>query len=167
MTKDGYLPESGDMTASAVIVSSGAGRRFQDGADHGRVIVFGHDTGGKYSLMEYVVAAGEGTAPHVPRSYGAHRHRECEETFLIRRGELEFLLGDEVVTLRAGDFLRVPPGIRHGYANVSGAEVEMLVGFMPGGLEELFVKYRTDGSGDGEGFVAEATRLHASEFGLD
>jgi hypothetical protein len=42
----------------------------------------------------------------------------------------------------------------------------MLVGFVPAGLEMLFVKYRTDGAGpeEGEGFVADATRLFASEF---
>ena len=64
-------------------------------------------------------------------------------------------------------FVRVPPGVRHGYQNVSGSPVEMLVSFTPGGFEELFLKYRSDQlEVTGEGFVSDATRYHDSEFGL-
>jgi len=144
------------------LVTPQDGLAFEDGPDRARVLAFGRDTGGRYSLMEWTVAP----SPPPAAGYGPHRHREIEETFLIRSGQLDFLLGDQVVTLHAGDFVRVPPGTRHGYANVSGAPVEMLVSFHPGGIEELFVKYRTDGAGPepGDGFVADATRLYASEF---
>ena len=140
---------------------------FEDGADRGRILVFGRDTGGAYGLMEWTVApspAGDGS-----RTYGAHRHGGCEETFLVRSGQLEFLLGDEVVRLGPGDFVRALPGVRHGYANVSGEPVELLVSFHPGGLEELFLKYRTDCAGPaaGEGFMADAERLFRSAFDLD
>jgi mannose-6-phosphate isomerase-like protein (cupin superfamily) len=144
------------------IVTAEDGLSFEDGADSARILVFGRDTGGRYSLLEWTVAPGETPAT----SYGPHLHREIEETFLIRSGRLDFLLGDTVTTLGPGDFVRVPPGTRHGYANTSGAPVDMLVSFMPGGIEELFVKYRTDGGGPqpGDGFVADATALFASEF---
>ena len=140
---------------------------FADGPDRGRILVFGRDTGGAYGLMEWIVApspAGDGS-----RTYGALRHGGCEETFLVRSGELEFLLGDEVVRLGPGDFVRAPPGVRHGYANVSGEPAELLVSFHPGGLEELFLKYRTDGAGpaEGDGFMADAVRLFGSTFDLD
>ena len=139
----------------------GDGGWFEDGADRGRVLISGANTEGRWSLMEWVLAPDP-----APVGHGAHLHRACEESFLIRRGSLEFLLGDGVTTLNAGDFITVPPGARHGDANVSGAPVEMLVGFHPAGLEELFVKYRTDrgAQAEDEGFMAEATRLHASEF---
>ena len=144
------------------IVSTEGGVPFEDGPDRGRILVSGAETGGRYSLMEYRVAASTGPA----ESYGPHRHREIEETFLVRSGSLEFLLGDTVTTLKAGDFVRVPPGTRHGYANISGEPVELLVSFHPGGFEQLFLKYRTDRDGpvEGEGFVADATRDFASEF---
>lgn len=148
----------------SLTVTSDQGVAFEDGPDRGRVLVFGRDTGGRYSLMEWTVAArdDQGGAP----DYGAHRHNTIEETFLVRRGELEFLLGQDLVTLREGDFVRVPPGTRHGYANRSGETVELLVSFHPGGFEELFLKYRTDGDGPsaGDGFVADGTALFASEF---
>jgi quercetin dioxygenase-like cupin family protein len=146
--------------ASDPVIRAEGGVSFEDGADRGRILVFGRDTGGRYGLMEWTVATGEGD------SYGLHLHREMEETFYVRRGVLHFRLGETVSVLKAGDFVRVPPGVRHGYANRSGAEVELLVSFHPGGFEELFLKHRTDGevAPEGEDFVAEATRLHASEF---
>jgi quercetin dioxygenase-like cupin family protein len=138
---------------------------FEDGPDCGRVLVHGRDTGGAYGLMELVVAP----APPGPVVYGAHLHGGCDETFLVLAGTLEFLLGEEVLTLSPGDFVRVPAGVWHGYANVSGEAVELLVGFHPAGLEALFLKYRTDRGdhADGPGFKAEAERLFGSAFDLD
>lgn len=143
-----------------MIVTTRDGLAFEDGPDRGRIIVSGGDTGGAYSLMEWTVAPGD------QPGFGAHRHGTCEETFLIRSGRLEFLLGETVTTLGPGDFVRALPGVRHGYRNSSGEPVEMLVGFAPAGMEMLFVKYRTDGAGPepGEGFIADATRLFGSEF---
>ncbi len=136
---------------------------FEDGEDRGRLLARGAQTSGRYGLMEWVVAPG---GMGRPRDFGAHRHEACEETFLVRSGSLEFMLDKTVATLTAGDFVRVPPGTRHGYANVSAAPVELLVAFHPAGLEELFLKYRTDRADapDPEGFAAEATRLHSTVF---
>jgi len=153
------------MTERMLVRADDARITFEDGADHGRVLVFGRDVAGAYGLMTWTVAP----ANTPPTGYGAHLHIGCEETFLVRRGRLEFLLGDEVFTLGPGDFVRAPPGVRHGYANRSGEPVDLLVSFHPGGLEELFVKYRSDG-GDpaGEvGFKADAERLFGSTFDLD
>ena len=149
----------------SLVVRADDGVAFEDGEDRGRILASGADTGGRYGLIEWSVAPGW-ASPDGPTAFGAHRHREIEETFLVRRGSLEFLIGDEVRTLRAGDFVRVPPGVRHGYANLSGAAVELLVSFYPGGLESLFLKYRTDSEtpAEGEGFISDATRLFASEF---
>lgn len=148
------------------LVRSTAGTWFESGADRARIVVSGSDTDGRYSLLEWTVAAAERTSDGA-RDYGPHLHRRFEETFLIRTGSLEFLIGDEVVTLHPGDFVRVPAGTRHGYQNVSGKPVDMLVGFTPGGFEELFLKYRSDQAAvAGAGFVTDATRDHASEFGL-
>lgn len=151
-----------------LIVPGDGGLSFEAGDDTARLIVSGDDTGGRYSLLEWTVAPGSaGDSQNDPPDYGPHLHRRCEETFLIQEGSLEFLVGDEVRTLTRGDFVRVPPGVKHGYLNVSGAPVRMLVSFVPAGLEELFIKYRSDQPEvRGAGFVADATRFHASEFGL-
>ena len=149
------------------VVSKSGGVHFGIGRDQARLIVSGEDTSGQYSLTEWVVAP-ESQLPHQGRpDFGAHLHRKCEETFLIISGSLEFLIGDVVAVLGENDFVRVRAGVPHGYRNTSGEPVRMLVSFVPGGLEELFVKYRTDQDDTpGEGFIAEATRRFASEFGL-
>ncbi len=123
-----------------------------------RVLVSGSDTAGAYGLMRADATAPTATAD----GYGPRLHRGCEETFLVRRGRLDFLLGDEVTRLGPGDFVRAPPGVRHGYANRSGEPVELLVSFHPGGLEALFLKHRTDAA-----FKADAERLFGSVFDLD
>ena len=145
------------------LIRDGDGARFEDGPDRGRVLVFGHQTGGRYSLMEYVVAP---RPPTEAPDFGPHRHLEIEETFLVRSGRLRFLLGDEVFELAPGDFVRAPPGMRHGFANVSGEAVELLVSFHPGGFETLFITHRTDQDPppSPSGFMDEARRDFASEF---
>jgi mannose-6-phosphate isomerase-like protein (cupin superfamily) len=142
------------------------GVSFEDGDDRGRILVFGRDTGGLYGLMEYRVASRAVEAATEVEVFSPHRHNTIEETFFVRRGALRFLLGAEVIELSAGDFVRVPPGIRHGYANVSGKEVDLLVSFHPGGFEELFLKYRSDQcpAPAPDGFVGDATFNFASEF---
>jgi uncharacterized RmlC-like cupin family protein len=125
--------------------------------------VSGAATAGAWSLMEWVVARVEADGA---ADFGPHRHHRCEETFIVRAGRLDFLLGETVWRLEAGDTVQVPAGVRHGFANTSGATVELLVGFHPAGLEALFEAYRTDRDGPppGEGFVADATRLFDSEY---
>lgn len=138
------------------------GVSFEDGPDRGRILVSGRETGGAWSLMAYVVAPGGDEAA----GYGAHRHLGIEETFYVQAGSLRFLLGEEVVALGPGDVVRVPPGVRHGYVNVSGAPVELLVSFHPGGFEELFVRHRSDQHPPPRpgGFVEDATAVFGSEF---
>ena len=163
MTQTGGRNDRGAETASDFVVQGDGGVSFEDGPDRGRVLVFGHQTGGRYSLMEYVVAPRD---PSPTPDFGAHRHMTIEETFLVRRGRLSFLLGEDVLDLGPGDFVRAPPGLRHGFANLSGEPVELLVSFHPGGFESLFVTHRTDQEPPPSptGFIEDAQRDFASEF---
>ena len=145
-----------------LLITANSGVEFEDGADRGRVLVFGHQTAGRYSLMEYVVAPRSGGET----GFGPHLHREIEETFLVQRGRLRFLLGEDAFDLGPGDFVRAKPGMRHGFANLSGEPVELLVGFHPGGFEELFITHRSDQDPPPSptGFADDARRLFGSEF---
>jgi uncharacterized protein (TIGR03083 family) len=146
--------------ADSLIVQANGGSSFEDGPDHGRVLIAGEATGNAYSLMELTVA------PHAADvGFGPHLHHDIHEVFVVRRGTLEFLLRSDVTTLIAGDVVRVPPGVRHGYRNVSDEPVDLLVWFTPGGFEHLFVKYRTDQPNlDEHGFLNEATSRFNSRF---
>ncbi len=97
--------------------------------------------------------------------FGPHQHAAIEEVFIVRHGSIDFLLGDDVFTLRPDDVVRVTAGTRHGYANTSDSEVTLLVVFSPGGFEELFVTYGSDQTDPlGDGFVADAGRHFATKF---
>jgi len=147
-----------------IVMTTTSGLAFEDGDDRGRIVVSSRATNGAYSVMEWVVAP-RSTEEAAPSGFGPHRHNTIEETFLVRSGELEFLVGDEVTVVGPGDFVRVPPGVRHGYRNRTDAEVDLIVTFVPGGFEELFVRYRSDqATNGGPGFVADATKDFDSSF---
>ena len=147
----------------SLIIQSNQGATFEDGADRGRVLISAESTHDAYSMMELSVAPQGADA-----GFGPHTHLDIDEVFVVRKGTLEFLLGADMTTLRDGDVVRVPPGMRHGYRNASQEPVELLVWFSPGGFEGLFAKYRTDQPNlDPNGFVNEATSLFNSRFEVE
>ena len=152
--------------ANKMVIAKTDGCAFEDDLNSGRVIVFGHETNGQYSLMEYSVAPGTTSTPVRDLDCYPHCHGKFEETFLVQSGSLQFLLGDDVLALTEGDFVRVPKGVRHGFVNTSGEQVDLLVGFQPGGFEELFVKYRSNQTPapSSRGFIDDAVTLFDSEF---
>lgn len=96
------------------------------------VLRSGADTQGAYSVMELLIAPGNGTPPHV-------HHRE-DETFLIMDGEMTFWVEDEPRVLRKGDFLHAPKDVPHHYANTGTQPARLVVTAAPAGIEEFFEK---------------------------
>jgi quercetin dioxygenase-like cupin family protein len=76
----------------------------------------------------------------------AHAHVDEGEAFCVLEGELEFLTGDEKIAARSGDFLHVPPGIRHRFRNQGVHTAKLLFLFTPGGQEEVFIQGATNPS---------------------
>ena len=58
-----------------------------------------------------------------------HIHPDTEEAMVIVEGELEAVLGDEVVTLGPGDTVLAPAGVKHGFVNRSGENAALLALF--------------------------------------
>ena len=54
-----------------------------------------------------------------------HTH-PTEEAMLIVGGELEAVLGDEVITVGAGETVLAPAGVKHGFVNRSGSDARVL-----------------------------------------
>ncbi len=57
------------------VVAKTAGVSFEAGDDRARLIISADQTDGRYSMLEWTVAAGEKLPEHVPRDYGPHLHR--------------------------------------------------------------------------------------------
>ena len=81
--------------------------------------ITGDSSGGQLSLMEREVPPG-GTPPppHVHEGY---------EAFYGLGGEIEFRLGSRSEAAREGDFVLVPPGAPHTFANVSAVPARLLI----------------------------------------
>ncbi|MFG1891508.1 cupin domain-containing protein [Micromonospora sp. NPDC049051] len=61
-----------------------------------------------------------------------HLHTRAAESFFVLDGVLEVLVGDEIRTLRRGDFLVVPAGTPHAFAPARDEAADVLVVFTPG-----------------------------------
>ncbi len=68
-----------------------------------------------------------------------HVHPTQDEFILVQEGELDLKLDGEWMKARAGDLVRMPRGIPHGYFNKSDRPARALFWVSPAGrLEELF-----------------------------
>ena len=62
-------------------------------------------------------------------SVTTHIHPDTEEAMVIVEGELQAVLGDDVVTLGPGDTVLAPAGIKHGFVNRSSEKAALLAVF--------------------------------------
>jgi mannose-6-phosphate isomerase-like protein (cupin superfamily) len=112
-------------------IKSGEGTAFLWKSDHAYVKVSTAESGGRFSLVEDNLTL----EFRLPR----HLHRTHSETFYVVYGEVEFVLEEGTVNLKAGDTLYIPPGQPHAVRCLQAAK--MLTLFEPGGLEALFAAY--------------------------
>jgi mannose-6-phosphate isomerase-like protein (cupin superfamily) len=54
-----------------------------------------------------------------------HRHPYAE-TFVVRKGRVSLMIGDETVEGREGQIFVVPPGVPHGFKNAGPGPLEMI-----------------------------------------
>ena len=98
--------------------------------DHYTFLVTGKESGGAYFAMEALVPPGGGPPPHI--------HTREDETFYLLEGEIEFLLGDELILAGAGDFVNVPRGTVHRFRNTGTQTARLVLTFTPAGIERWF-----------------------------
>lgn len=82
------------------------------------------ETGGRRTLIEVELAAGGGNSPH--------RHVAFAERFTVAQGTLTVRVGDEQLTLAAGDKACAPVGALHSFANRTDDPVRFVVELLPG-----------------------------------
>lgn len=70
-----------------------------------------------------------------------HIHPTQDEFILVQEGELDLKLDGNWVKAKAGDLVRMPRGVPHGYFNKSDKPCRALFWVSPAGkLEELFIQ---------------------------
>ena len=124
-----------NLTTSGVWVARAAtAERVQDGAaSELHLLADGEHTGGGLTINRALLESGSPGAP-------AHSHSRTTEAVVVLGGSLDVLLGEEVVTLGAGDLVVVQPGVVHAFAPSVGSGADMLAIFTPG--QERFEYYR-------------------------
>src|SRR5918992_4485172 len=94
------------------------------------------------SCLEFVVQPGDGVSPHF--------HKGHSDSFYVLEGEVEFHVGDEVVSGSPGTYVLAPPHVVHWFRNVTNTPARVLNLHTPGG----FAEYRRE---------LEALRTHGAE----
>lgn len=61
-----------------------------------------------------------------------HRHPGCEEVLYLLKGRLKHSIGDDVVTLSAGDTISIPAGVFHNAVSVGDEDADMIVAYSTG-----------------------------------
>lgn len=131
------------------------GKRVMDLAMPTTFKLTGDDSEQRFSVVEHLVQ---------PKSLGAppHTHRNEDEYSYVLEGELGVEVGDERMTLRAGEMIVKPRGIRHAFWNATDRPVRLLEVISPAGFEHYFADidscFRTDGPPDFARLSATAER---------
>ena len=86
-------------------------------------------TGGALALVEFTHPADFATPPHV--------HHEEDEAFYILEGAMKGFCGNDEWRATAGDFVWLPRGVPHGYANDGTETLRTLAITVPTGFERF------------------------------
>ena len=98
-----------------------------------RILVSGIETGGSYTILEYV-------APPTGLGPPLHFHRTMEESFHVIEGELNFQVNDQTIAAKAGTFLHIPAGVPHAFWNIGAQPAKFVGTISPGGFENYLIE---------------------------
>jgi mannose-6-phosphate isomerase-like protein (cupin superfamily) len=96
----------------------------------------GATSGGAFGLYRWDMAA---VAPAAGTA-SAHFHRTFTESFFVLDGTMSLYNGQNWIDASVGDYLLVPPGGIHSFANNSGAPASMLILFAPAPPREAYLE---------------------------
>jgi uncharacterized cupin superfamily protein len=116
------------------------------------ILVRGEQTEGRLGMIEDIVPAGH-AGPQL------HWHPRFDEGFYLLEGELEFRLGDDVRTVRAGEVALAGRGVPHTFANRSAHAARVLMFVTPAGFERFFADGAARARPPGEETVVVGGRL--------
>ena len=91
-------------------------------------LVTSEQTHGAYSIVEQLMPGRSGPPPHT--------HEQSDEVFYILEGQVHLQLGDAVSTAGAGQLVRVPRGVAHGFV-VQSDQARFLNFFVPATMDQM------------------------------
>jgi quercetin dioxygenase-like cupin family protein len=116
----------------------------------------GAQTGGALTVLENVVAPGDGPP--------LHAHAEEDEMWVVLEGALVFRLGGALRSAPEGSFVFVPRGTPHCFRNAGDRPARILVAFTPAGMEGFFERFAAL---PGDADVPRAFRSIGREVGME
>jgi quercetin dioxygenase-like cupin family protein len=95
-------------------------------------IATGKDTNGAFSL----------THVHIRKGFEppAHTHTRETESFYILEGNMQFVVGEEIIDASAGDLIFLPKDIKHSWQAITDT-AKVLIIIEPAGLEQFFMDF--------------------------
>jgi mannose-6-phosphate isomerase-like protein (cupin superfamily) len=99
---------------------------------HPRILVRSEESSGRLGMIESVMPPGAAGPP-------LHTH-EFDEAFYVLDGELTFQLGDNLVTVGAGELAFAPGGEPHTFTNLGSTPARFLIVCTPAGFEREFAR---------------------------
>lgn len=118
------------MSVEAIVILANEGKALSLRGTQVAYKAEGERPAGGPTVLEFTAAPGFGTGDHV--------HSQLEEIFYIIEGEFQIRAGDKMLRAKAGDFVLVPPGVPHGFANPSGGPAKMVLVISPAGAHEHY-----------------------------
>ena len=118
------------MSVEAIVIRANEGKALSLRGTQVAYKAEGERPGGGPTVLEFTAAPGFGTGDHV--------HSRLEEIFYIIEGEFQIRAGDKMLRAKAGDFVLVPPGVPHGFANPGGGPAKMVLVISPAGAHEHY-----------------------------
>lgn len=105
----------------------------QDWSVPWQVLADGEATGGQLVL-------GEARLPAHTSGPNLHVHTREDESAYIIEGVLTVVVGEERFEATSGEFIWLPRGVPHTFANRSSDPVRVIGAIVPGGLEGMFME---------------------------
>lgn len=106
------------MEKQALVLRSGTAQALSVLGTQVRFLCESDSTGKTFSLMEVVLPLDAGPPLH---------DHDWDEAYYVTKGEVEFTIGMEKVTIQEGDFIYAPAGTLHGFHGTSAEAARMLI----------------------------------------
>jgi mannose-6-phosphate isomerase-like protein (cupin superfamily) len=118
------------MSLEAIVIQAGQGKTLSLRGTQVAYKAEGKRPAGGPTFLEFTVAPGFNTGDHI--------HSRIEEMFYVVEGEFQIRAGDRMLRAKPGDFVLVPPGVSHGFANPLGGPAKMVLLISPAGVHERY-----------------------------